>query len=178
MRAVLSGAAAPSPRHIKQLALASALLALPSLATAGTGALDRIKAAKTITIAYAPNAYPISFRDADGAPRGYSVDLCRRVVASVQRALGLDALEIAWIEGNTPRRLAAVANGEADIECGTTTMTLGRQRQRGLLQRGLRRVRRHPGGVRFRHSRPCRPGRQKARSDPRDDHRATPAASA
>ncbi len=80
MRAVLSGAAALSPQHIKHLVLATALLALPLLATAGTGALDRIKAAKTITIAYAPNAYPISFRDADGAPRGYSVDLCRRVV--------------------------------------------------------------------------------------------------
>ena len=120
---------APSPRRIAQFALAAALLAVPVLTTAATGALDRIKAAKTITIAYAPNAYPISFRDADGAPRGYSVDLCRRVVASVQRDLGLDALEIAWIEGNTPRRLAAVANGEADIECGTTTMTLERQRQ-------------------------------------------------
>jgi ABC-type amino acid transport substrate-binding protein len=104
------------------------LLAAPAV-LAGTGVLDRLKAAKTITIAYAPNAYPISFRDADGAPRGYSVDLCRRIVASIQRDLGLDALEIAWIEGNTPRRLAAVANSEADIECGTTTMTLERQRQ-------------------------------------------------
>ena len=111
------------------LLLFASLLALPAMVCAGTGALDRIKAAKTVTIAYAPNAYPISFRDADGAPRGYSVDLCRRIVASVQRDLGLDALEVAWIEGNTPRRIAAVANGEADIECGTTTMTLERQRQ-------------------------------------------------
>ena len=129
MAPVSRGAAVPLPRVLTGLFLATLLLASPLLATAGTGALDRIKAAKTITIAYAPNAYPISFRDADGAPRGYSVDLCRRVVASVQRELGLDALEIAWIEGNTPRRLAAVANAEADIECGTTTMTLERQRQ-------------------------------------------------
>jgi ABC-type amino acid transport substrate-binding protein len=98
-------------------------------AAAGTGALDRIRASGTITIAYDPNAYPLSFKDADGAPRGYSVDLCRRVVAGVQRALQLDALEVAWIEGNTPRRIAAVANGEADLECGTSTMTLERQRQ-------------------------------------------------
>jgi ABC-type amino acid transport substrate-binding protein len=111
------------------LLLAGVLALLPALVSAGSGALDRIKVAKTITIAYAPNAYPISFRDADGAPRGYAVELCRRVVASVQRDLGLDALEVAWIEGNTPRRIAAVANGEADIECGTTTMTLERQRQ-------------------------------------------------
>jgi len=102
---------------------------LPGAAGADTGALDRIKAAKTITIAYDPNAYPLSFKDADGRPRGYSVDLCSRIVTGVKNALGLDALEVAWIEGNTPRRVAAVANGEADIECGTTTMTLARQRQ-------------------------------------------------
>ena len=109
------------------LALLPAAAGLP--AAADTGALDRIRAAGTITIAYDPNAYPISFKDADGAPRGYSVDLCRRIVAGVQGALELDALEVAWIEGNTPRRVAAVANGEADLECGTTTMTLARQRQ-------------------------------------------------
>jgi ABC-type amino acid transport substrate-binding protein len=114
--------------HVGVVLLAAALL-LPFSATADTGALDRIKAAKTITVAYDPNAYPLSFKDADGAPRGYSVDLCRRIVASVQRDLALEALEIAWMEGNTPRRIAAVANGEADLECGTTTMTLERQRQ-------------------------------------------------
>ncbi|WP_295880941.1 amino acid ABC transporter substrate-binding protein [uncultured Thiohalocapsa sp.] len=111
------------------LGVALLLLAAALPAAADTGALDRIKASGTITIAYDPNAYPISFKDADGAPRGYSVDLCRRIVAGVQRALELDALEVAWIEGNTPRRIAAVANAEADLECGTTTMTLARQRR-------------------------------------------------
>jgi ABC-type amino acid transport substrate-binding protein len=99
------------------------------LAGAGTGALDRIAAAEIIRVAYAPNAYPISFKDSEGVPRGYAIDLCRHIVETVQQALELDALEIAWTEGNTPRRLAAVANGEADIECGITTMTLARQRQ-------------------------------------------------
>ncbi|MCF7985141.1 MAG: amino acid ABC transporter substrate-binding protein [Thiohalocapsa sp.] len=111
------------------LAALAGLLLQPAAVVADSGALDRIKASKTITVAYAPNAYPISFKDADGTPRGYSVDLCRRIVATVQRDLELDALEVAWIEGNTPRRVAAVANGEADIECGTTTMTLARQRE-------------------------------------------------
>jgi len=111
------------------LGLLALCLACTASVGAATGALDRIKAAKTITVAYDPNAYPISFKDTDGTPRGYSVDLCRRIIAGVQRALELDALEVAWIEGNTPRRIAAVANGEADLECGTTTMTLARQRQ-------------------------------------------------
>lgn len=94
---------------------------------AGVGALDRIKTGRSITIAYSANAYPIAFKSEDG-PSGYSVDICRRIVASIQRDLGLDRLEIAWLEGNTPRRLAAVSNGEADLDCGTTTMNLERQR--------------------------------------------------
>jgi glutamate/aspartate transport system substrate-binding protein len=115
-------------RAIPALALL-ACVAGAGAAVADTGALDRIGAAKSITVAYDPNAYPLSFKDADGTPRGYSVELCRRIVAGVQKTLGLEALEVAWIEGNTPRRVAAVANGEAQIECGTTTMTLARQRQ-------------------------------------------------
>lgn len=118
---------------IKLRLWAAALLLLSTatsgLAVAATGALDRIRAAETIRIAFAPNAYPISFEDSQGVPRGYAIDLCRLVVKTVREALGLEALEIAWSPGNTPRRLAAIANGEADIDCGTTTMTLERQRR-------------------------------------------------
>jgi glutamate/aspartate transport system substrate-binding protein len=115
--------------HAWLLVLPLLLLPWRAPVLAATGALDRIGAAEIIRIAYAPNAYPISFKDAEGVPRGYSIDLCRHIVKAVQKALDLDALEIAWIEGNTPRRVAAVANGEADIECGTTTTTLARQRK-------------------------------------------------
>jgi ABC-type amino acid transport substrate-binding protein len=116
-------------RFVPRLLLALVLLCLPLHASAATGVLDRVKAAKILTIAYAPNAYPISFQNEDGEPKGYSVDLCQRIVASIKGQLGLDKLDIKWIEGNTPRRLAAVANGEADMECGITTVNLQRQAQ-------------------------------------------------
>jgi ABC-type amino acid transport substrate-binding protein len=112
---------------LTRLLCALALIFLPLQASAAAGALDRIKATKKITIAYAPNAYPISFKTEEGKPSGYSVDLCRRIVAGIQSELGLDKLEIDWMEGNTPRRLAAVANGEVDMECGITTINLQRQ---------------------------------------------------
>jgi len=112
-----------------RLLAALLLVCLPFQAGAAAGMLERIKATKTLTIAYAPNSYPISFKADDGEPRGYSVDLCRRIAASIERDFGLKGLEIRWVEGNTPRRLAAVANGEADLDCGTTTMNLERQRR-------------------------------------------------
>lgn len=100
---------------------------LPLQASAALGMLDRIKATKTLTIVYAPNSYPISQKGEDGEPQGYVVDLCRRIATGIQLYLGLDKLDIRWTEGNTPRRLAAVANGEADLDCGTTTINLQRQ---------------------------------------------------
>lgn len=119
------------PAHrIWTLARRGALLACllaAGAAAAGVGVLDRIRQTGTITIAHAENAYPISFLDENGQPAGYSVDLCRRIAASIQRDLSLERLGIRWVKGNTPRRLAAVANREADMECGTTTVTLKRQ---------------------------------------------------
>ncbi|MBK1647503.1 amino acid ABC transporter substrate-binding protein [Rhabdochromatium marinum] len=109
--------------------LSLAMLLLPGAADSDSGVLSRIAVSQKIRVAYPPNAYPIAFKDEDGLPSGYSVDLCRRIVASIQRDLGLDGIAISWIEGNTPRRLAAVANGEAELDCGTTAMTLARQRQ-------------------------------------------------
>lgn len=113
-------------RRYRLCGLIALTLAAP-WALAGVGVLERIKESGTITVAHSANSYPISFVDQDGQPRGYSVDLCRRIAASIQRDLGLDRLDIRWVEGNTPRRVAAVANREADMECGTTTINLQRQ---------------------------------------------------
>jgi ABC-type amino acid transport substrate-binding protein len=106
------------------------LLALFSLGVqaAAPGALAKIKSSKTITLAYAPNAAPFSFDDEKAKkPAGYSIDLCERVVASIQQQLGLSEIKIKWVPGTTPERLAMVADGKADMECGVTTVTLKRQ---------------------------------------------------
>lgn len=97
------------------------------LAQRGT-ALERIKAAKSITVAFAEDAAPFSFREG-GQPAGYSVDLCQRVVAGIKAQLKLDELKINWVGASTPERLKQVAAGKADLECGITTHTLRRQEQ-------------------------------------------------
>lgn len=114
---------------MSRLGLALLLTVASGVAGAATGALERIAVGKTVSLAYAANAYPLSFKDAAGIPRGFAVDLCRRIVEGLSRGLDLEALEVAWLEGNTPRRLAAVVNGEADLECGPTPVTLTLQTQ-------------------------------------------------
>jgi glutamate/aspartate transport system substrate-binding protein len=115
-----------------RLALHSLLIAcllLPAAAAAqGASRLERIKAARTITVAFAEDAAPFSFREG-GQPAGYSIDLCLRVVAGIKAQLKLEELKINWVGASTPERLKLVAAGKADLECGITTHTLRRQEQ-------------------------------------------------
>jgi ABC-type amino acid transport substrate-binding protein len=110
-------------------ALAAAAIALPAAAQAPAGAtLAKIQAARTITLGYRPDAVPFSFTGEDRQPAGYVVDLCKRVVASIQRDLRLDGLAVKWVPVTAENRFAAVTSGQIDLECGTTTVTLARLR--------------------------------------------------
>jgi len=106
----------------------AAALFLAAHAFAGVAladALGRIKAANAINVAYSPDSLPFSF-DKDGAPAGYSIDVCKRVIAQIGRAVGQPDLKVRWIAGSTPERLKMVASGKADLECANTTQTLSR----------------------------------------------------
>ncbi len=131
-RATLAALRPPvTPAMLRALArLAGALslavaFAAPAAAADGP-TLERIRSTATMTLAYREGAAPFSFRDREGRVRGYSVELCMLVVASIQKSLGLPSLKIDWRPVDAATRLFAVANGEADIECGTTTITLSR----------------------------------------------------
>jgi glutamate/aspartate transport system substrate-binding protein len=95
----------------------------------GQGTLEKIKSAKVITMGYREAARPFSYVGDDKKPVGYSVDLCTRVAAGIQQQLALNDLQTNWMPVTPENRMAVVANGTIDIECGTTTNTLSRQEQ-------------------------------------------------
>jgi glutamate/aspartate transport system substrate-binding protein len=98
----------------------------PAIAEQTPDTLARIKSSKTITLAHGASGSPFSFTR-DGEPAGYSIDLCKEIVTSLEKQLGIDEIEIKWRDGDTPERLSMVERGDADIDCGTTSITLGRQ---------------------------------------------------
>jgi polar amino acid transport system substrate-binding protein/glutamate/aspartate transport system substrate-binding protein len=111
------------------LALAIALcIALPASAGELKGTLEQIHDSKMIRLGHLETAVPFSFVD-QGVPQGYSVELCKRVVAGLQQQLGLDTLNIAWVPVDQGNRLGMVESGKVDLECGTTSNTLSRQEQ-------------------------------------------------
>ncbi len=106
-----------------------ALLALPALVQAQTldGRLKKIRDSKTITIAYRTDALPFSFEE-NKQPVGYTVDICKRVVASIEEQLKTP-LTVKWVAATSANRMDLVKNGQADMECGATTATFGRMEQ-------------------------------------------------
>ena len=105
--------------------LLAVLLPATTYAQTTDKALQRIRDSKTITIAYRTDARPFSFEE-DGKPVGYSVDLCRRVVTSLEQQLKVQPLAVKWVPANVQTRLDLVRKGQVDMECGTTTATLSR----------------------------------------------------
>jgi ABC-type amino acid transport substrate-binding protein len=91
--------------------------------------LARIKAAKQITVAFSGDSLPFSFVDDKRQPAGYSIDLCKRVVAQVGRTVGVPDLKVNWVVGTVTERLAMVASGKADLDCANTTATQTRMRE-------------------------------------------------
>ncbi|MBK9245467.1 MAG: amino acid ABC transporter substrate-binding protein [Burkholderiales bacterium] len=120
---------------MKRLSAAlAALLILPAIALAQgaaaplEGRLKKIKDAQAIGIAYRTDAAPFSFED-NQQPVGYSIDLCRRVVGALEQQLGVKELKVRWVPVTLQNRFETVARGQADLECGASSVTLGRMRE-------------------------------------------------
>src|SRR3954464_2640058 len=133
-RAPVDHTSRPSPRPrglvMRRLMLVLAAL-LPATTQAQTTdkALQRIRDTKTITVVYRTDALPFSYEDAGKQPAGYTIDLCKRVVASLEQQLKIQPLAIKWVPADVQTRLDRIRKGEADMECGTTTATLERMEQ-------------------------------------------------
>ncbi len=91
--------------------------------------LKAIAATKVIEIASRPDASPFSFFNSAKEQVGFSIDVCKLVVGSIQKQLGLDRLDIEWVPVTVRSRFSTVAAGKADMECGSSTVTLGRMKE-------------------------------------------------
>jgi len=83
---------------------------------------------KSIRIGYRTDAAPFAFVNARGEPAGFSLDLCQMVVKSIAQQYGLPDIAIEWVPVNVQTRFSAVTSGKVDLECGSSTVTLGRMK--------------------------------------------------
>jgi ABC-type amino acid transport substrate-binding protein len=115
--------------------LRAAVISMSVLATVGIaaaqgpdGRLQRIADTKTIKIAYRSDSKPFSFLNDQQEPAGYTIDLCQLVVRSLAQQVGA-TLKVEWVPVTTRDRFDVVVSARADMECGSTTVSLGRMKQ-------------------------------------------------
>jgi len=92
-----------------------------------TGTLAKARSSGAVTLAYREASVPFSYLSR-GQPVGYSIELCRKLVEAASEAVGRD-LEIKWLPVTSETRIEAIVSGKADLECGSTTNNLERQKQ-------------------------------------------------
>jgi len=121
---------------ILQLAAAGLLWALAANAGAQTapaptqltGTLAKVRETGTIAIGHRESSIPFSYLSARGEPIGYSVDLCKLLVDAISEEVGR-TVAVRWVPVTSESRIPAVVSGQVDLECGSTTNNLERQKQ-------------------------------------------------
>src|SRR5471030_1065747 len=98
-------------------------------AVAQEGTLKKIKDTGTITIGHRESSVPFSYYDDKQQVIGYAMDLCNRIVEAVKRDLKLAKLDVKLNPVTSATRIPLMANGTVDLECGSTTNNLERQKQ-------------------------------------------------
>jgi len=94
-----------------------------------SGTLKKIRSTGTIALGYRESSLPFSYLNRRQQPIGYSIDLCREVVEEASTELdGMD-IKIALVPVTAANRFEKVKSGEIDIECGSTTNNVQRQKE-------------------------------------------------
>jgi glutamate/aspartate transport system substrate-binding protein len=98
-------------------------------ASAQTGTLKKIKDSGTITIGHRDSSIPFSYYDDKQQVIGYSIDICMKAVDAVKAELKMPNLKVVLNPVTSATRIPLIANGTIDLECGSTTNNIERQKQ-------------------------------------------------
>ena len=107
----------------------AAIVLFAGTAAAQEGTLKKIKDTGTITIGHRESSIPFSYYDDKQQVVGYAMDLCNKIVDAVKANLKLAKLDVKLQPVTSATRIPLIANGTVDLECGSTTNNLERQKQ-------------------------------------------------
>lgn len=114
---------------IKSSVLVALAIFMSQANAQGTGTLDKIKSTGSITIGHRESSLPFSYLDGNQKPVGYSMDLCAKIVDAIKEELKLAKLDVKYVPVTSSNRIPLVQNGTVDLECGSTTNSVERQKQ-------------------------------------------------
>ncbi len=112
-------------KHI--LGAAVALLAVGAVHAQATDTLAKIKASGSVSLGVRESS-GLSYTLGNGKFVGFHTEMGERVLADLQKQLGLAKLEIKYQPVTSQNRIPLVQNGTVDLECGSTTNNAARQK--------------------------------------------------
>jgi glutamate/aspartate transport system substrate-binding protein len=113
---------------MKKQLIALAVMAVATGAFAqATSTLDKVKASGAITMGVRDSSGALSYTLGDGKYAGYHVEVCQRIIADIEKAVG-KKLAVTYTPVTSQNRIPLVQNGTVDIECGSTTNNATRQK--------------------------------------------------
>ena len=108
------------------LALAALAAAVGTAQAADT--LKKIKDSGSITLGVRESSAPLSYTLGGGKYVGFHTEMAEHIVADLQKKLGLAKLDVKFQPVTSQNRIPLVQNGTVDLECGSTTNNLARQK--------------------------------------------------
>ncbi len=111
------------------LLLAFSLTAGVSGPLQASGVLERVAGGGKLVIAHRESSIPFSYVDADKKPVGYAVELCLKLAEAVRKKTGAKNMQVEFLQVTPANRIAMVAEGKADLECGSTTNNAERRQK-------------------------------------------------
>jgi glutamate/aspartate transport system substrate-binding protein len=94
-----------------------------------TDTLKKIKDSGTLVIGHRDASIPFSYLDDQQQPIGYSMDICMKVVEAIKAELQMPNLQVKMNPVTSATRIPLMQNGTIDLECGSTTNNVERQKQ-------------------------------------------------
>ncbi len=116
----------------KLVALSVALLAAGAAFAQGADTLAKVKASGVVTMGVRDSSGALSYTLGEGKYTGYHIEICNRVIANLEKAVGRK-LEVKYQPVTSQNRIPLVQNGTVDIECGSTTNNATRQKDVAFL---------------------------------------------
>ena len=110
-------------------ALGAVLLAAAAQAQELSGTLKKIQDTGSITLGHRESSIPFSYYDDQQQVIGYSQEIALKAVDTVKQELGLSELRVKLNPVTSQNRIPLILNGTIDLECGSTTNNVERQKQ-------------------------------------------------
>lgn len=113
-------------------ALAVALLGCCMSTALAQTVLERVAAGGKLVLAHRESSIPFSYLDGDKKPVGYALDLCLKIAEAVRKKTGAKNMAVELLMVTPSNRIDTVAQGKADMECGSTTNNAERRQKVGF----------------------------------------------